>query len=143
MARKFRVQHWIACREAQFVAQEGWIHPYDILGVSYTHVVPADTEFPREIERLDLFARFVDGRGSREFEVEVVWVDGPAGRKDVDTYGPFTVFFRFDQHVRSYVFRLLNVPLPGAGRYRAHLWVVTARGRVMLATEFFEVLVQP
>jgi len=143
MARRLRVQHWVACLEAHFVAQEGWVHPYDLLGVSYTHTVPAALEFPRELPRLDLFARFFHGRGSREFELRVVWVDGPNGPEEVDIYGPFTVFFRPDQQVRSFVFRLLNIPLPGAGRYRVHLQAVKPRRRQPLATEFFAVVVQP
>jgi hypothetical protein len=137
------VQHWIACLETQFEFSGAWLHPYNLLGVSYTYTVAADVEFPCEIPRLDLFARFFYGRGTREFEIEVHRTDAPNGPEWVETYGPFTVFFRRDQTARNYVFRLQNFPLPGPGRYQTLLRMVKPRRRRPLAEEFFEVVQTP
>ncbi len=52
-------------------------HPTaDLLGVDYTYTVPPDTEFPREIAHLDLYARFlVAGLGPTAVAVRVVRLD--------------------------------------------------------------------
>ena len=140
---RFAVRHWVACLEARFGWRDEWVHCYDLLGVSYTHTVPADTEFPCELSRLDLFARFFNGRGTREFEVAIIWADGPRGPELIETYGPFTVHFPFGQPARNYVFRLRNIALLGPGRYQARLKMIRPRRRRQLAVEFFEVTIQP
>jgi hypothetical protein len=137
---RLAVQHWVACLESLFEFRDEWLLPYNLLGVSYSHTVAADIEFPCVVPRLDLFARFFHGRGTRLFEVEVSWIDGPTPETDVATYGPYTVFFRRDQAARSYVFRLQNLPLPGPGRYQIWLRMIKPRRLRPLATEFFEVL---
>jgi hypothetical protein len=137
------VQHWIASLETQFEFSTTWVHPYNLLGVSYSHTVAADVEFPCVIPRLDLFARFFHGRGSRMFEIELYWTGAPGGSMRVDSYGPYTVFFRRDQAARSYVFRLQNLTLPGSGRYEVVLRMIKPRRNRPLATEFFEVLQTP
>jgi hypothetical protein len=95
------------------------------------------------LPRLDLFARFFNGRGTRVFEVAVVWMDHPAGAALIDTYGPFTVHFPQARPARSFVFRLQNLALPGTGRYQARLRMIKPRRRRRLAVEFFEVTIQP
>jgi hypothetical protein len=134
------VQHWVACLESVFEFRDEWLLPYNLLGVSYSHTVAADIEFPCEVPRLDLFARFFHGRGTRLFEVEVHWINGSMR---IEAYGPFTVHFRTDQAARSYVFRLQNIALPGPGLYRVELRTIKPRRRRPLATEFFEVLQTP
>jgi hypothetical protein len=137
------VQHWIACLESVFEFRDEWLLPYNLLGVSYSHTVAADVEFPCVVPRLDLFARFFHGRGSRLFEVRVYWLDGPTPQAVIDSYGPFTVFFPPDRAARNYVFRLQNVPLPGPGRYQVALRMIKPYRKRALATEFFEVLQTP
>jgi hypothetical protein len=111
--------------------------------VSYSHTIAADVEFPCVVLRLDLFARFFHGRGTKLFEVAVYWLDGPTPLIAVSNYGPFTIFFPRDRAARSYVFRLQNIPLPGPGRYQVGLRMIKPlRGR-LLASEFFEVLQSP
>jgi hypothetical protein len=113
--------------------------------VSYSHTVAAEIEFPCVVPRLDLFARFFHGRGTRHFEVQVFWLDGPAPADPVDTFGPYTVFFPQDQEARNYVFRLQNIPLPGRGRYQVGLridlihdkgWAVRPPSPVALRSPF-------
>jgi hypothetical protein len=137
------VRHWIACLETQFEFHTAWVHPYNLLGVSYSHTLPTDAEFPCVIPRLEVFARFFHGRGTRLFEVEVYWTDAPNGPVFVDSYGPYTVFFARDRPARSYVFRVQNVPLPGVGRYQIGLKMIEPRRNRRLATEFFEVIRSP
>jgi hypothetical protein len=134
------MQHWIACLESVFEFRDEWLLPYNLLGVSYSHTVAADIEFPCVVPRLDLFARFFHGRRSRLFEVEVYWTDGPTPQTPVNSFGPFTVFFRRDQTARSYVFRIQNISLPGPGRYQVWLRMIKPRRTGPLAIEFFEVL---
>jgi hypothetical protein len=137
---RLAVQHWIACLESVFEFRDEWLFSYNLLGVSYSHTIATDTEFPCVVPRLDLFARFFHGRGPRLFEVRVCGLDGPTPLEPVDNYGPFTVFFRKDQTARSYVFRIQNIPLPGPGRYQVELRMIKPRRRQPLAAEFFEVL---
>src|SRR5579883_529168 len=134
------VRHWIACLESVFEFRDEWLLPYNLLGVGYSHTVAADIEFPCVVPRLDLFARFFHGRVTRLFEVEVSWLDDPTPTAPVNSYGPFTVFFRRDQSARNYVFRLQNIPLPGPGRYQVALRMIKPLRRRPLASEFFEVL---
>jgi hypothetical protein len=95
-------------------------HPTsDLLGVDYTYEVPADTEFPRRVERIDLFTRFyLNHAGPTTFFVLVRWTDSPEDkRRRVGKYGPYTVGFRPTDLVRDHVFRIQNIQLPGVGRY--------------------------
>ncbi len=52
---RLRVQH---CVVNVTTRQYGPIPTSDILGVDYFHTVPADTEFPRTLGKLELFVRF-------------------------------------------------------------------------------------
>jgi len=108
--------------------------------VCYEYKVPAGDAPIEPIKRVDMFTRFFHGRGTWEFEAEVIWVDGPDGRELVVSYAPLVVFFRPTEPVRDYVFVLRNIPLPGLGRYRIYLRALKPRRRSPLAIEFFEVV---
>ena len=140
MARRLVAHHWMMTLSARVQPPAGPINPYDLFGVTYVHRVPVGTVTIDPIDRVDMFARFFNGRGTWEFEVEVVWVDGPDGRELVARYGPFSVYFRPGQTVRDFVFVLRNVPVPGEGRYRVLLRGVKPRRRRPISTEYFEVV---
>jgi hypothetical protein len=110
---------------------------YNLLWVGHTHVFPADTEFPASLPRVDLFARFVNGSGTGEFAIRLVWLDAPKGPRRIETYGPFRVVFRPGEPLRDWVFRLLHVQLDGPGRYRLDLRDLNRRKRRTLASEYF------
>lgn len=141
MARRRRLvaHHWLMTLGASVPRAVGPDNPYDLFGVSYVHPVPADSDPIEPITRVDMFARFFNGKGTWEFEAEVVWVDGPDGLESVAFYGPQTIAFRADQPVRDYVFVLWNVPVPGVGRYRVYLRAIKPRRRRPVATEYYEV----
>ena len=136
MSRRLRVQHWVACLETRVVPPAGPNNFYDLLKVGYTHTIPPDAEFPWELRRLDLFARFVGGMGSVDFEIPVVWLDAPNGAKTVETFGPVRVTFRPGESVRDVVFRFHNVPIEGTGRHRISLRAVKPLRRQSLKSEF-------
>jgi hypothetical protein len=134
-----RIQHWIACLESEVEPPAGAISNYHLRGVCSVYSVPSGTVFPRSIPRLDLFARFFSGAGSTDFEIRVFWLDAPGGKRRVETYPPVTVYFRDGESIRDHVFRLLNVPLEGPGRYVFRLRLLEPRR--VLADEFLEVIV--
>ena len=68
MARRLRVQHWVACLEADVEPPAGVNNFYNLLQAGYVLTAPADAEFPWPLPRLDMFARFVGGVGTAEFE---------------------------------------------------------------------------
>lgn len=136
------VQHFVACIEARVVPPVGPHNFYDLLGVGYKHMVPPDAEPPWEIDLLDHFVRFVSGVGKAEFEIELVWLDAPEGRRRIDFFGPYTVAFRPTDQIRDTMFRIRRVPLDGAGRYRFRLWQIQPRRR-RLGTEFIHVSRSP
>ena len=79
MARRLVAHHWMMTLSARVQPPAGPINPYDLFGVTYVHRVPVGTVTIDPIDRVDMFARFFNGRGTWEFEVEVVWVDGADG----------------------------------------------------------------
>src|SRR4051794_24444049 len=120
MAR-LRVQHWVACLRGQVIPPVGPQNFYNLLGVGYTYTAAADTEFPWVVPRLDMFARFFDGKGAADFEIRLIWADAPDGPREINTFGPWRVTFRPKEASRDHNFRLLNVPIIGVGRYQIEL----------------------
>jgi hypothetical protein len=143
MARPLRVQHWLRTLGTRVQPPVSADNPYDLFGVSYVHPAPGGDGPIPPIPRVDMFTRFFHGVGAWEFEVEVIWVDGPDGSELVANYGPQPVTFRPTERVRDFVFVLRHVPLPGAGRYRIHLLAIKPRRRLPVATEYFEVVRKP
>lgn len=121
MSRRVAVHHFVA----NLTTRQYGSHPTsDLLGVDYVHELPADTEFPRWLPRVDLFTRFyLDDAEPCEFFVRAWWMDHPRRRKGQLTgeHGPFTVPFRPGVAVYDHVFRVLNIRLPGEGRYELKL----------------------
>jgi hypothetical protein len=93
------------------------------LVVDYWHDVPADTEFPHNIGRMDLFTRFyLEQATPTAFRVQMSWVDHPSGIPEViGDYGPFRVNFRPAEAVRDVAFRLPMIQVQGVGRHRVEL----------------------
>jgi hypothetical protein len=57
---RLRVQHCVV----NMTTRQYGPHPTsDLLGVDYFHTVPADTEFPRTLSKLELFVRFIGTGG--------------------------------------------------------------------------------
>jgi hypothetical protein len=136
---KMRVHHWIASLNCEVEGPAGPHNHYRLFGVGYTYFAPPETEFPWVLEKFDLFARFYGGTGTRSFEVQLDWFDAPARLHESQTYGPFRVAYRSGEPTRDYVFRLVNVRLPGPGRYRARLFRLGQQTRKLMATEFIDV----
>jgi hypothetical protein len=93
------------------------------LDVNYWRDIPADTEFPHHLARMDLFTRFyLDQAKATAFRVQVSWLDHPGESSVVvGDYGPFQVDFWPDESVRDVAFRLPVIPLQGAGRHSIEL----------------------
>jgi hypothetical protein len=140
MARQLRVQHWVACLEAEVVPPAGPNNFYNLLRAGYVHQAPADTEFPWSLPRLEMFARFIGGRGAADFEIRMLWVDAPRRARTVETFGPWRVSFRPGEPTRDVVFRLRNVPIEGPGRYGIELRSVAPGKRKRLAIEYLSVV---
>lgn len=140
MARRLRVQHWVACLEARVEPPVGPQNFYNLLRVGYTYTGAADTEFPWSVRRMDMFARFVRGVGVAEFEIRLVWEDAPEGPREVENFGPWRIRFRPGDPTRDNVFRLLNVPIDGPGRYQLELQLVKSGRNRLLAIEYFRVV---
>lgn len=92
----------------------------DLLGVDYFHTVPADTEFPRTVGKLELFVRFfgTDGvTGRVRITVSHLETDGTdrelVYRKVFDVSVPGVG----GAVVLDRGFKLLNVLVPGEGTY--------------------------
>lgn len=141
--RRLFAHHWLMALGARVQPPAGPTNPYDLFGVGYAYKVPTGDTPIEPIKRVDMFTRFFHGRGTWEFEAEVIWVDGPDGRELVASYAPLVVCFRPTEPVRDYVFVLRNIPLPGLGRYRIYLRALKPRRRFPLAIEFFEVVRKP
>jgi hypothetical protein len=116
---------------------------YELLGVGHVHTFAADVEFPAVIPELNMFARFVNGAGVKQFEVEVLWLDAPEGERLVNYYPPYQVTFRPNEPLRDYVFRLANIPVGGTGHHAIRLFWSRRRGRTVLANEYFDVVQLP
>ncbi|MFO0847003.1 MAG: hypothetical protein U0871_00380 [Gemmataceae bacterium] len=122
-----------------------WGGTTTLIGVDYAHQLPADTEFPRTVRKLDVFTRFfVYGGGPETVRVEVWWLS-PDGtdRQLVHGYN-HEVPFDPTESVRDWVFRLTNVRLPGEGRYAVRVCrLVRTRARGLhwrpLRADYFQV----
>lgn len=140
--RQLRVHYWVRATGSRVQPPARPNNPYDLFGISFYHAVPVGLRPYDPIPRMDMFARFIHGRGDWVFQIRFVWLDAPGRRRIVEEYWPLQVHFRTAESVRDFVFVLRNVPVPGLGRYRVSLRAATPRRRVALATDYYEV-VQP
>src|SRR5690349_9309636 len=121
MSRRVTVHPFVA----NLTTRQSGPHPTsDLLGVDYIYEVPADTEFPRWLVRVDLFTRFYLRRARpTQFLIRVIWRDAPTSRQPCARhYGPFAIPFQPADVVHDHAFRLVNVQLDGAGWYDVVLY---------------------
>lgn len=121
MGRRVSVHHFVAT----LTTRQYGPHPTsDLLGVDHVHVVPADTEFPRFLPRVDLFTRFYLRRAApTDFLIRIEWRGASESRRPSrQRYGPFAVGFQPGDGVYDHAFRLVNVRLEGPGWYAVVLY---------------------
>jgi hypothetical protein len=89
MSRRVRVHQFILAQIAKPQTQM-W-RASDLFGVSHWRDVPADTEFPYTVPRMNLFTRFYLLRPRpMDFRVRIRWLDAPGHRPSVTgVFGPF------------------------------------------------------
>jgi hypothetical protein len=116
---RVHIQHFIACPDI-VVVRAAPDNPYTLRDVSYHYDIPPDREWPIRLEELWLYVRFYNGRGARDFAVDVAWLDSPSGIQEVCCFDPVTVRFPADP-VHSRAWRVSAVRYPGPGRYRFQL----------------------
>lgn len=112
---RLRVQH---CVVNMTTRQYGPNPTSDLLGVDYFHTVPADTEFPRTLSKLELFVRFFgnDGiSGSVRVTVSRLAPDGTDRELVYRRSFDVTVAGVSGQVVLDRGFKLVNVLVPGEG----------------------------
>jgi hypothetical protein len=121
MSKRVSVHHFVV---ANLVRPESrlWLAS-DLFHVSYWLDVPADTEFPFIVPRLDVFVRFIlrDTR-EHEFKVRLLW-DDPA--REIETligeYGPYHTPAARGWVIHDRSFNLHNIQLRGAGLHTVEL----------------------
>ena len=145
MEERPAIQHWLFCDDARVLPPVQPINRYQLNGVAYRVVSDAASPAGDGIVRIRetcLFARFFGGGGPHEYEIETSWHDDPAGSESpIETYGPFSIFFREGEPTRDYVFRLRNFPVMGPGRYSIKLIPLDDPEREPIAVEYFEVMI--
>ena len=114
---RLRVRHCVVNRTTR---QYGPNPTSDLLGVEYFHTVPADTEFPRALGKLELFVRFFGTDGVAGRVRITVSLLNPDGTDRELVYRK--VFDLPTSAVRGSVvldrgFKLLNVLVTGEGTY--------------------------
>jgi hypothetical protein len=140
MARtRLVVPHFLACTKSRAIRPVGPTNAYVLKGVSHYFSLPRGATFPNEFRRLDFYCRCYHGRGTRDFELEIQWIDGPNGRQRINVYGPFKIRFRPGEPARDWVVRVTGLPVPGEGRYVARLKVLKTTTAKLLAAEYFHV----
>src|SRR5205085_6516795 len=102
------VQHFIACSSV-VVRNVGPQNPYTLKDVCYFIEVPADREWPVRLDDFWLFARFFNGRGLKEFAIEVIWLDGPDGEEEICEFAPIAVRFPTGDSTLSRAWRVPSV----------------------------------
>lgn len=136
MARRFAVQHFVACVRAS-VMQPAANNPYTLHDVGYYRMVPAAHEWPVRLDGLAVYACFYNPRRIDEFTIQVVWLDAPDGRREVSEYRDLVVRARPGFDVLGWTWGLSVTRFPGGGRYALRLR--RAGERPVLAQDFIDV----
>ena len=110
---------FVACPDV-VVARVAPDNPYTLRDVSYNFDVPPEQEWPIRLRELWLYVRFLNGRGTWCFAVDVAWLDSPSGRQEICSFDPLAVPFPADP-VHSRALPVSAVRYPGPGRYRFRL----------------------
>lgn len=142
----------LLCVVNQTTRQYGPYPTSDLLGVDYFYRVPANTEFPKWVPKLELFVRFV-GHDVTPATVSVAIVRlHPDGTDRDEVYRKrFAVPFSGQpgQVVLDLSYKLMNIVLPSDGVFAVR---VLRRGKNrytgdpvwrVLATDYFEVIKSP
>lgn len=121
MSRRVRVHHFVVAQLAK-PHQPAW-RVCDLFGVSHWLDVPADTEFPYTLPRMQVFTRFyLNGAKPTEFRVRLLWDDHPSGTaEEVGMFGPFAVPFTSAESIHDRSFNLYNIRLLGVGTHTVEL----------------------
>lgn len=121
MGRRVRVHQFLVTEHTR-PRSPTW-RASDLFGVSHWIDIPADTEFPFTVSRMQLFARFyLSGANPVPFRVRVVWLNAPDKvSRVVGDYGPFVVPFAPDAAIRDCSFNLHHLRLQGVGLHRVEL----------------------
>lgn len=137
---RLRVQH---CVVNLTTRQYGPNPTSDLLGVDYFHTVPADTEFPRSLRKLELFVRFfgTDGAAGRvRVTVTRLWPDGSDRELVYRRLFDVSVQGASGAVVLDRGFKLVDGLVPGEGVYAVRVarrvrrpWEAKARWRVLAA----------
>jgi hypothetical protein len=137
MARpKLHVLHFLVCPRIT-VNRAGPENPYTLHDVNYPFELSADREFPVTEPELWGYLRVFNGRGRREFAIEVMWLDGPRGPEVTAVYTMPPVTFLGPDEVVCRAWKLAFVSFPGLGRYSFRLGV--GRRNRLLAEDVIEV----
>jgi hypothetical protein len=120
----------------------------DLLGVDYFRTVPADTEFPKSLSKLELFVRFIgdDGIGGRvRITISRLSVSGEDRELVYRTLFDIATPGVSGRVVHDRGFKLINVLIPGEGTYAVRVmrgvrrpWEAK-RGWQVLAVEYFHI----
>ena len=121
MSRSVRV-HTFLVTELVKPQSQSW-RACDLFRVSHWFDVPADTEFPYTVSRLQVFTRFyLDQAKPTEFRVRVWWLDTPSGHPDLlHEFGTYSVPFTRRDTVRDWSFNLHYLRLKGTGLHHVQL----------------------
>jgi hypothetical protein len=105
---------------AVLVRQQQTVPQFDLFGVDLRVQVPADTEFPKTLASIDVFARFFIRRaGNARLRFRLQWERGVGAGERSDF--PFLRQFTHAPNHQDERFRLANVRLPGEGWYHLTL----------------------
>ncbi len=114
---RVRVQHCIVNATTR---QYGPNPTSDLLGVDYFHTVPADTEFPRTLGKLELFVRFFGDNGITgrvRITVSRLYSNGTDRELVYRRMFDITATGVSGSVVLDRGFKLINVLIPGEGTY--------------------------
>lgn len=139
---RLRVRHCVVNRTTR---QYGPNPTSDLLGVDYFHTVPADTEFPRSLGKLELFVRFfgTDGISGRvRVTVSHLKPDGTDRELVYRRQFDLPTSYARGLVVLDKGFKLINILIPGEGTYAVRItrrvrrpWEARSGWRV-LATDY-------
>lgn len=142
---RLRVQH---CVVNATTRQYGPNPTSDLLGVDHFRTVPADTEFPRTLGKLELFVRFYgsDGiTGRVRITVSYLWPDGSDRELVYRNLFNIAVPNLSGAVIMDRGFKLVNVLIPGEGSYAVRVMRAVRRpweakiGWRVLAADYIQI----
>lgn len=142
---QLRIQHCIA----NTVTRQYGPHPAsDLLGVDFIRTVPANTEFPTTLTKLEVFVRFFTYKLKRcRLNISIIQLPPPGLQHEVVYRQRFDLLALdlFEGRCFDRSVKLVNVFIPGEGDYSIRFtrrirrpWEYRSRHQV-LAVEYFRV----